>query len=555
MAETELTAPIGAVTVFPDRARVTRTGRLRLSAGEHQVVLDRLPLILQSDSVRVAGRGPATVIGVDVTKRHHPWTVDAAVVQLEDQLRGGRAGLAALDDEGEVLAERLEFLSGLARRSAGTFARALASGDSDPARVAELATALAGQQAGVREERRALAERRRLAAEQVAAWERALDARRGQREPDRLAVVVGLLVEPAGGEAGTGAGVGAGVEVAAEVAVEVELEVSYVVNGAGWHSAYDLRLDGAELNLSWYGLVTQRTGEDWPECDLRLSTARPSNNSTVPELDPWFIDRSRPRPVPPPMMARSAAPMPPGPGMPQQAAGFGGGYGAADMAPMAAMAEIATEVATVEQGATAATYQPARPVAVPADGGSHRATVAVIDLAAVLDYVTAPVRSVDAHLRATVTNSSAHTLLPGVAAVFHGADFIGSTGLQTWAPGEEIELALGVDDRVRVERKLVKRTAGKAVLGGTRRREAEHRITVANHSPSAAKVTVIDQLPVSRDESIVVKETRLEPAPTERTDLGVLTWVLHLEPGHQRDISLGVRVELGRGVELVGWRE
>ena len=71
----------------------------------------------------------------------------------------------------------------------------------------------------------------------------------------------------------------------------------------------------------------------------------------------------------------------------------------------------------------------------------------------------------------------------------------------------------------------------------------------------SAKVTVLDQLPVSRDEGIVVKELRLDPAPAERTDLGVLTWVLDLAQGQTKEIHIGVRVELARGVEVTGWRE
>jgi uncharacterized protein (TIGR02231 family) len=244
-----------------------------------------------------------------------------------------------------------------------------------------------------------------------------------------------------------------------------------------------------------------------------------------------------------PMMARSfGAPAPGGP--PAQAFAVGATDGM-----------VLAEVAQVEQGATAATYRPARPVAVPADGSAHRATLAVVELEAVLDYVTAPVRAAEAHLRATVTNTSAHTLPRGSAAVFHGNDFVGATPLEVWAPGEEVELALGVDDRVRVERELVRRGATKAMLGAARRRDTEHRIRVTNHTPGPARITVLDQLPVSRDEGIVVKEQRVDPAPAERTELGVLTWILELAPGTAKDIHLAVRVETARGVELAGWRE
>ncbi len=524
-----------AVTVFPDRARVTRRGRLRLRGGEVRVAFDGLPLVLQADSVRVSGTGPATVLGVDVNRRHLPRTTDDAVLELEVQLRQARAQLAALSDDDAVAAERLEFFSGLARRATRTYASALAAGESDPVRAAELASALAGQQTTVRSERRTLAEQQDRIREQIAAYERGLEARRRQREPDRLAAMVTLLVDAPEGDT-----------------ADVEMDVSYVVADAGWRSTYDVRLEAEALTLTWFGLVAQRTGEDWPECDLRLSTARPTGAAVVPELDPWFLDRYRPVPVPPPV-ARGRAMMP---------MSFGGRDTLAP--PADAMAEemvalaaapMTEAVATVEQGVTAATYQPIRPVAVPADGGAHRATVTTVEMEATLDYVTAPVQAAEAHLRATVTNSSPHTLLPGLASVFHSGDFVGTTALEVWAPGEELELALGVDDRVRVERELVRRSATKAVLGSTRRREAEHKITISNHTPSPARVTVLDQIPVSRDDGIVVKEQWVDPDPAERTDLGVLTWRLELEPGESKEIHLGIRVEQARGVEILGWRE
>ncbi|TBL31349.1 mucoidy inhibitor MuiA family protein, partial [Verrucosispora sp. SN26_14.1] len=217
--------------------------------------------------------------------------------------------------------------------------------------------------------------------------------------------------------------------------------------------------------------------------------------------------------------------------------------------------ELRESVAEVEQGVSAATYRPARPVAVPADGSVHRAVIAVLELPARLDHVTAPVRAAEAHLRATVRNTSEHALLAGPASVFHDADFVASTRLPMWAPGEETEVALGVDDRMRVERKLHRRAETKATLGSTRRREVEYRITVDNHTSRPATVEVRDQLPVSCDEAVVVRETTVVPPPVERTELGEVTWRLSLAPGESGEIALGFRVDLAKGVELTGWRE
>jgi uncharacterized protein (TIGR02231 family) len=211
--------------------------------------------------------------------------------------------------------------------------------------------------------------------------------------------------------------------------------------------------------------------------------------------------------------------------------------------------------ATVEHGVTAASYTPPRPIAVPDDGAPHRATIAAIDLDAELDYVTAPVRSTDVHLRATVVNSSAHTLPAGKAAVFHDADFVGTAAIPLWAPGEDVELALGLDDRVRVERKLVRREASKATLGSTRRRQVEYETTIENHTPRKARVTVLDQFPVARDHEITVKPLTADPEPAETTDLGVVTWKLDLAPGAETVLRLGFRVDTAKSVDLLGWRE
>ncbi|MFB9236086.1 mucoidy inhibitor MuiA family protein [Plantactinospora siamensis] len=543
-------APIVAVTVFPDRARVSRLAQVTLPPGEHRIRISPLPLGLHRDSLRVSGYGRATVLGVDLATRRMPRSADERVAELTRRRTELAAEEAGLTDADEVEQRRDTFLAGVADRATGTYARALAAGEVTPGDLARFADAIAEQITGARDRRRELGRRRVELAEEIAAIDRSLQAL-GDGEPDHLVADVTLsLAEPAESgapgdddEAPTAEPGDHAEASAAEPGDDIEVELTYLVDGAGWRSSYDLRLVDQTLGVTWFGLVSQRTGEDWPECDLRLSTARPAGSTTVPELTPWYLDRDRP--VPPP----APRPRPAGGAIPAAAAFARAGGG-----PEPAR-EFKQAVATVEQGVAAATYRPARAVAVPGDGSSHRATVAVFDLPARLDHVTAPVREPAAYLRATVRNTSAHTLLPGPAAVFHGADLVTGTPLRIWAPGEELELALGLDDRIRVERELVRREAGRATLGAARRREVEYRVTVANHTPRPAEVVVLDQLPVSRDDGIAVRETRLEPPPVERTDLGELTWRLRLDPGRSAELTMAFRVDTAKGVELVGWRE
>lgn len=231
---------------------------MTLPAGEHRVLAGGLPLSLRPESVRVSGRGPATVLGVDVLVDRNPRSPDTVISDLNQRQEGLQAQLDELDDADSVQATRAELLGRLANRSGGAFARALATDSVDPARVAVVGDALADQLTAVLAHRRELAYQRRRVQEDCDEVSRTLDVRLGQQAPDRMAIAADLDVP---GEAGA----------------EVELEVSYVVDDARWESRYDVRLRDDTLTLTWFGFVMQNTGEDWPECDLGLSPARPAS--------------------------------------------------------------------------------------------------------------------------------------------------------------------------------------------------------------------------------------------------------------------------------------
>jgi uncharacterized protein (TIGR02231 family) len=516
-----LEAPITAVTVYPGQARITRRTAVDLEAGEQRVVVGGLPLALQRDSVRVNGRGAATVLGVDVGTQFHPRTPDTAIREAEERVKQLQDSLKELADNVSVEDGRVGLLTTLGHKAGGTFAKALAKGEIEPDRIAGLTDSLASQLSLTLGRKRELAEQAMKLQEDLQAAERTLAALRSRQLPDRLAVYVDLDVHTAD---------------------TVEFELSYVVDDAQWSSTYDIRLTGVALSLTWHAEITQNTGEDWPECELALSTARPANTAQIPELSPWYLDRRQPVPPPRAMMAEQAD--------------FGAPGGVVAAAPMMQAARFSSPPPpVVEHGAAATTYRPTRQVAVPADGTAHRTTVAVIDLSADVDHITAPILGVEAYLRAKAVNSSEHTLRPGKASVFHESEFVGTTNLDVWSPGEDVELNLGIDDRIRVERELVRRTAGKAVLGGTKRREAEYRIKVGNFGQHKTTVTVLDQIPVSRHDGIVIKDVSCRPEPGQRTDLGELTWRVPLEPGKSAEITVGFRVDVSRGVEIQGWRE
>ncbi|WP_261574418.1 DUF4139 domain-containing protein [Frankia gtarii] len=548
----QLDAPITGIVVHPRGARIIRCGRVRLPvpAGDGSAVagvrveLDGLPWELAPDSVRVGGRGPARVLGVDVVARTHPDPADTAGADLAARRRALVAELSAVADEDDAEQARRGFLDVAARTGAAALARSWASTTGAGEGLAAAEDLLAARIGEVHARRRALAERQAELERHIAALDRTIEARQAPRIPDTRTVVVDLDLDAdadadaadtdTDGEAGPDA------DTTAAEGIEVELEVSYLVPTAGWRAGYDARLDGERVTLTWFALIAQRSGEDWPAtADLVLSTARPAAHAELPELTPQFVDLRQPPPPPaaPPTVMAAAGAMPRGRGRTK-----------------AKSVGVARAGEPEIDFAGSATYRPPRRAAVPADGGRHRVTVAVIEFDAALDHLTVPRTSPDAYLRATLTNTSVHTLLPGKVSIFHGGDFAGSGTIGMVPPGAEVELHLGVDGRG-VERELVRRATGRRVGGSNRRIEAAYRVEVTNHTPRPIRTVVRDQIPVSRHESVTVRDFQARPEPDERTDVGLLSWTLELGPGATGRVEFSFRLEHPRGTELTGWRD
>ena len=523
--------PITGVTVFTDGARVTRAGVRQVQPGVHPVVVASLTESADPSSVRVAARGhDLALLNVEVQRRVGTEPRRESLAKLRADVERCREAVKELDDADEAERAGLGFLGHLSEAAATALARALSAGRAGYDELAGMAGHLSASTAAALTRRREIAARRRVAQRELDAAEERLA---GAEQPGEPVVFTEVLVL-----------------LEAAAATDAEIELTYHVAGASWRPLYDLVLDGERLNVSYLAEITQRTGEDWPEVTLVLSTTRQGLRQTLPELSPWYIGRLQP--------PRVRAVRAPAPGAPMSAAGSGAdeSFGAPVPAPRAFAAalpeakELSAAPAQSESGA-GLVYTVARPLAVPSDGGPHKTLVAKSAADARLDYLTVPVLAPEAYLRATVTNGPL-LLLPGQARIFHGPQFVGETHLDSVAPGEEFEVQLGVDDQIKVERKLRRRTTSKAVLGSTRTVDIGYEITVENHRDRKATVSVHDHIPVSTDGDIKVRSRETTPAPDSTDDLGELIWTLILPPGESAAVRHRFTVEHPAQVTVVG---
>jgi uncharacterized protein (TIGR02231 family) len=523
---TDIVADIVAVTVFPDRARLTRAGRVTLEAGLHQLEFTDLPLALLPDSVRASGRGTARakLLGVSTRLEHYRETPAAAVRELEEQLQAATDAGAELAARQAALSKEQANLESLGAQSE-MFARGLVLRNQRPEEQGAIFDFLRERLARLRAETLALAREKRENDKRIDQLKRRLEQLHAAQPKQRYVAVVEVEVTAPG---------------------DLTVELVYMVQGAHWRPLYDLRLSDGALEVTYLAEVRQTTGEDWRNVPLTLSTAQPALALTVPELQPWYVMPRPPRP-PAPASLRAAAKVT-----------LAGAEMAAAMptaAPMLAEPQaeydVVAEAANVSEAGAALTYQLAGRADVPGNGDPRKVTIAGFPLKPKLDYVTAPKLQAACFRRALVKNESAYSLLPGQAQLFEGDDYLGATTLEFVAPQQEFELFLGADERMRVERELTLRDVDKNLLGDKRRIRYGYTLTLDNLRGAPQTVIVRDQLPVPRDEQIKVRLDSADPRPTTHDDLNLLEWKLEAQPG-KTQVKFEFTVEHPRAMEVLG---
>ncbi|MCA1379944.1 mucoidy inhibitor MuiA family protein [Bradyrhizobium sp. BRP23] len=528
-ANVDANSTIDTVTVYPDGATVTRIISLDLASGDSTLVAKDFPLSLDPSSLRVEGEaGAKLTIG----------TIDARPPKAAPPVN-----LPELDKRIEALRDQRADLQGAidsanARRK---FAQHFA--EASPAGLGEK-----GEARPIAEWRAAFA----AVAEEIATADSAIrDATRKQRELDRQ--IAQLEAERS---AKPPSKLEVRIDVASAAATKATLRVTYAVRNARWVPLYDARLDtGAkdrkpQLELVRRAEVTQATGEDWSNVTLGVSTVRISRGGSAPELHSLIAQYPQ---VPKPMALGTASDLArPAPTVRQRS-----------YEPMSKAAE-ATELreradeqqAVAEIGDFQATFRIPGRVSLGAADGAKSLRIASVNVPADLAVRAAPVLDPTAFLEASFKQTDETTLLPGKVAIYRDGTFVGRGKITASTKDDIVRLGFGADDKVKIERAVLKRNEGSAGLLVTTSKtdERSFKTTIRNGHDFPIRVAIEDQLPVSENEDIVVEMLPSSTQPTAnniRDKRGVLEWSFDAKPGEARDINFAWRIRWPKDKSMV----
>jgi len=510
---------ITAVTVFEDRAAITRKEAFAVAGGQQRVTVERVAPVL-ADKTLVATVEPAGARVLDIRCERYlaPWRDPAAgSTELPAQLRDERDRLASERDAAQARAQT-------ARDEAA------ALGDVVGAALHDLAVAAArGTQPDV-----SAAQLAEIDAAEAAARARELDAELAAR--DAAAAIARLDERIARAEATAGeAAARLVIDIVTDAPADVVVTIAYVVPGAAWRPYHRAVLVRGRVEWETTACVWQATGEDWSDVALACSLERPSLGVEPPELADDVL-RARKRPDQVVVEAREQE---------RQTTGLGGAGPA--------------EVPGIDDGGVGLVLA-APKATIRCDGRPHRVPVGGFASDAQVALVAIPLRSPWVHQRAQLANAGTAPLLAGPVDLIMASGYVGRAEIGFVAPGERFHVGFGPHADVRAHRTETRERDDAGLLGGWNVQTVRVAVRLSNLGADKRVVEVTERIPVSE-----VEQVEIQPSPpdaylleeraeitqvTARTidERGMVTWTVELPPFGRRAVALEYRVKSQRNV-------
>jgi len=536
---------IRKVTVYSDRALVSREAAVKLTSGATVFAFKQLPGWVDDGSVRAATTA-GRILDVRVGRSYLARATEKSFRKAEADARALSDRLLALDDEIAVLDAESKQIEDIKAFSLDKLNKDVVAGNAQTAggaaipgsigvpTYASVVDFIAMKMREIAKGRRAVQAEREKIAPEVEASKRLLDDLRGLTQLEETKVFV---------------------TVQGAAAAEAQLQLSYMLPGATWEAAHELRASDGEstaAELTSFAVVTQVSGEDWDHADLTFSTQSSTASVRIPQLEALTLGDARQSTHTTETHSASFR---------RAETAFQGQnrlwnkrvHSTDRSATFEQTYQSNLEVLQVTQGKTVQIFQSLQQrgttaqfkamsaTAVRADGRSVRVPIGRANLKAKKAIVAAPEQSLNAALALEMLNDSGQTLLPGSVALYQAGAFLGMTNLDFIADGEPFAVFLAGADQVKLSRVLDKKHSALVRKQRTQMQLA-FIVTVENLSSKPMSLKLADRIPVSEDKDIVISGVKISP-DVKPDSKGILHWPLTLQGKEKRTFEIQYQIE------------
>ncbi len=528
-----LTSTIRKVTVFSDRALVTREATAKVTTEPAVYAFKHLPGWVDEGSVRAAASA-GRILDVRVSRSYLARATDPGFRKAESEARALGARMGELDDELVVLVaqgKQVEEVRAFSQDKVGKDVTVANLGIGTYASVVDYVSKTLRDTARAR--RAVEAEREQLGPE-IEAARRHVEELKGLTQIEETTVYVTLQ---------------------GQAAIEAAVTLTYMLPGATWEPVHELRVTDAapsSVEVTSFAVVTQASGEDWTGVELAFSTQSSTAAVRIPELEALTLGDTRAATQ---TTERQSASFSRAEAAfrgqnrlwnkhlqtSEQGSAFEEVYKTNFEALQVVQAKTVQIFQSLQQRGTTAQLKALSATNVHADGRSVRVPIGRARLEAKQVIVAAPEQSLNAALTLEMRNESGQALLPGNVALYQDGAFLGMTNLDFVADGESFSLFLSVAEQLKLSRALDKKHSALVRKQRTQMQLA-FVVTVENLSAKPVTFTLADRVPVSEEREIVISGVKISP-DAKPDSKGILRWEITLGPKETRKVEIQYEIE------------
>jgi uncharacterized protein (TIGR02231 family) len=550
---------VAAVTVYPLTALVTREVDVPAGQGMAELVVSPLPPTIIASSLYSEGIDGVRVLTTRFRSRAIVRDTREDVRKVQEEIAQLNLTRDKIESDVRAVQENLKMLGKMEGFMGVTTIQATEKG----ALNAEAAIAIAKYVKDTRLEttKDLVALQQQVKANQdkiESAQRRMNEILSGVPRTERDAIIV---VERANGAAG-------------------KVRLNYLVESASWRPQYKLRSTKEAkdpVQVEYLAALMQRSGEDWTNVKLVLSTAQPMLNAAPPDLQSLKVAAVHKSSVPAApatnvaeleeqiRILRSKAQKDFNERKANTGIGLFNTASALDQAFELLHPDIAIQrgcALAMSEGPTVV-YHLATPLAVPSRTEEQVLEIAKIELAPEFYYKAVPLLTSHVYRLADLVNKSKYVLLLGDATMYIGSDFVGQMNLPLVAIGEQFTAGFGVDPQLQVKRQMIDRAH--TTQGGNQMLRFEFRTLISNFKNDKAKLQVWDRLPQAESDAVNISLVKTTPELSKdplylrgpRTK-NLLRWDLTVEPNTINEkatpITYEFKMELDRQMTITNFQ-
>lgn len=190
------------------------------------------------------------------------------------------------------------------------------------------------------------------------------------------------------------------------------------------------------------------------------------------------------------------------------------------------------------------------PYTIKSDNKNYTVDMEFYELPAFYQYYCVPKVDKEAFLIANILDWEKYNLLEGEANVFFEETYVGKTLLDVRYASDTLEISLGRDKKVSVNREKLKDYTTKQFIGSKKEETRAWKTTVKNNKNQAINMIILDQVPVSTTEEIEVSVQNISGAK-RNSETGEIKWEFDLKPNDKKEFELKYSVKYPKNRNLI----